>query len=494
MDRRRRTRSASRSRKSSPPPSTPDQLQDDDLPVLEPVADDDLDTLEPIDEVPTRTAVSLAPTDDPAFDLQLTVELDSELQKAEVLDAIDGPLRALATERSSDLRFQRVAVEFTGDALVPSAAKDKIAEVLGDARPALVTVRRGFGDEQVLQNDTPSLTLEPIADPSDDAALRLELPNDLDARDAEALLPAELERLAPGFAGKAVTVGFPAAPSKSARTSIEDALAKADAERASIAAGGTSDLVFDRALERRVQIVDAEGGAEVRVAAGPSQQLDEAIDYAFTRSELLLSGLDVTIRTEETLDDAILGRICDKVTPFEPTRVRVHNAGPEWVLWPEVLQAQASSSETTLRIVPNGRTEPELRDAIGREAERLTDSIRGRVVVLDWTETAAPETRESASGTLQQAGASRVLFAEAGRDRVIVWPEPLTLEDSDDGLVGNLDYDAGSRRKSSVPRSPRSKPTPRACRAAPFRCMSMVRRHSATRSPTSCAQHFKLPM
>lgn len=132
---------------------------EDELPALEPL--DALPELEPIpslepidDDGPVR--VSREASDDSAFDTVLTVAV-AEMPKQDVLGAVAAPLERAATAATGELRHRRVLVRFTGDALIGSAVKQLVADTLQPHKPLLAVVRRGFGDEQVLEGALPTV-------------------------------------------------------------------------------------------------------------------------------------------------------------------------------------------------------------------------------------------------------------------------------------------------------------------------------------------------
>ena len=135
-----------------------------ELPELEPL--DELPELEELEDLPELEAIdeedegpvkaSCKASDDAGFDLEITVDVP-EMPKKEVADAVDAPLARIAGSFGSQIRHQKVLVRFAGDALIGSAIKELVAEKLGAQKPLLLVVRRGFGDERILEGALPTV-------------------------------------------------------------------------------------------------------------------------------------------------------------------------------------------------------------------------------------------------------------------------------------------------------------------------------------------------
>ena len=183
----------------------------DDLPTLPP-ADDELPTLEAIDDAAPAALVetgpvktSLAASTDAAFDTVVTVDVPAMDKKA-VPDAFRAPLQQRLASAPGQLRHRRVLVRFTGDAVVGSAGKEVVAELLKPHLPLLAVVRRGFGDESVAQGKLPVVTL---ASSETGGVTRIEVGTaDIEPIDLPLALASHLPSLLGGARGKRITFVF----------------------------------------------------------------------------------------------------------------------------------------------------------------------------------------------------------------------------------------------------------------------------------------------
>jgi hypothetical protein len=434
------------------PRKRPDRSKKDDiaedLPTLEPLADD-LPTLEPADgELPTLEAADEAPEPEgpvkvacteggeASFDTVLTVDVPAMDKKA-VADAVQAPLQRACATNAARLRHRKVLVRFTGDAVVGSAVKDLVAQLLAPHKPLLAVVRRGFGDETVLQGKLPEAT---VATNDADGALRVDVgTGELDQADLAVALAPHLDRIAAGASGRRVTFVFggKAKPDAALRAALSQRLQAAGAVRAAIG----ERVLFDTELARAVRCTVA--GDVLTVAVTPLRDDATTVDaLSLVLPEHAAACLGRTVRIE-------------LASPSQPARdaavefARKHGAarievGRE-IVWPRLVTA-TSGNELVLRLDPAGRDRAQVLAALQAEAPlHAAAAAKGRAVVVDWPAGFALDTEAAAAvaAVAGALGAKALACTIGGEHREPFVPEPVTAASDGDATTVRLLGEAG---------------------------------------------------
>lgn len=428
MASRRRRRSAARTSRA-PEPQEPEEL----VPELEP--------WDEAEEGPVR--VSLVETPEEDVDLRLDVEVP-EMPKAQVLDALREPLRRVLAEQGERLRWRRVRVLFGGEALIPGAAKDALAEQLGGMRPRAVVMERGFGDELVLENEPPQARVDTE---EEGAILRVSIDTaDLEEVDLAEALRKPLADLVPRARGKTVRIRATGAAAGS--DALEGLLSgcefAAAATRVELVVGGESPRVLrDAALEALVEVVSSsENRLELRVreVASPATLRDAlALARRHRAGGWRAAELEVTLPAAATRD------LLDVLEPFAEgigaTTFRVADPEGTDLVLPRALSRGERAGETVLLEARSaGRDDAALRRALERELAPLADTVRGRPVVVDWGEDA--DIDPSLAEPFVAVQPSRLAWTFAGGKREPILPPPFTVRGEGETVELVLDTEA----------------------------------------------------
>ncbi|MEO6595630.1 MAG: hypothetical protein ABIP94_12830, partial [Planctomycetota bacterium] len=302
---------------------------DDDLPTFEAVDDDDDEggdrdddgDAEPADDGPIK--ITCAASDEATFDTTLTVKVPP-MDKQAVLDAVGDPLRRAAAAKASQLRHQRVLVHFTGDAMIGSAVKDLVAEIMQAHKPLKVSVRRGFGDESVHEGVLPQVK---VATNEQGGTRRVEIATgDLDAMDLPMALQAHLSQLATAARGKKFALQFTgsAKPDASVRDLLTKTLQDAGAVRAAIG----ERVLFDLDWQKRVKVVVAGGTATVSVTPAEDEGASlEALSMVLPQHAEQFAGKVVRLEFATAPRDAELNLCVDTCRKAKPSRIELAGAG-----------------------------------------------------------------------------------------------------------------------------------------------------------------------
>lgn len=424
----------------------------EDLPTLEPVADADVPTLEPLaDDVPTLepldevvddgpVVVAVAAGDGVAFDTVVTVTVPA-MDKQAVVAALAAPLARVLAANAKMLRHRRVQVQFDGDAVIGTAAKDATTKALAVHVPLRGVVSRGYGDEEVLQGKVPEIQVK-VTDA--DGALRLDVATgELDPIDlalvfgphwTKALAAARGKKLQLVFAGK----GKP------------DSALRAEWVAAAKAAGATRFAVgervfFDLELASRVRVTSS--GDTVTIAVDPASEdatTSEALGMVLPEHAGVCKGKGVRVQLARAADGP-----CAELVAFAREQgaarieVAIASAAPA-VVWPPLLSL-AKGAELVLRVQPNGRSRDAVLAALVKEAAEHAGATKGKAIVVDWpagfaVDAAATTALRSAAVV---AGAKSTAFTIGGDLREPFLPEPVACSAAADGFVLRLDGEAG---------------------------------------------------
>ena len=428
-------RRAGKSKPAEPPELKP--IEAEELPELEPIEDDEIPELEPIDGSPVN--VECKPADEPALDTCLAVDVP-EMDKSAVAEAVDGPLRRSLAQNATSLRHKRVVVQFGGAAMIGTAVKDLVGELLKGAKALKVVVRRGYGDENVYEGKLP---VAKLSHRTDGNTVRVDVDaSGLEAADLPMAMEQPLQQLAADAGGKSFAFAFAGIkPDDALKAHLQQVLAGADR----LAIGDT--VLFDRELERRVQVtVTAD---ERRILVTPAE--DEKVTLAaiamvlkaadFAQQHVRVQVAERALRSREL---AALMQLCKQ---GKPARLELERAGdaPD-VLWPPLLQRLQKDGELLLQVVDNGRNRSALAAAFRREADELQAEVAGKPVVLDWPADFSIDAsiERDCLAAIGALAPKSIACSFAGDNREPYLPVPVSIGTADDGTRRiKVDTDAG---------------------------------------------------
>lgn len=422
----------------------------EDLPTLEPLAED-LPTLEPLAEQlpelapaepggPVKVTLAAAVAADKGFDQVVTVEV-AAMDKKAVPDAVKAPLARLTGKSAAVLRHQRVLVRFTGEAMIGSAVKDVVGEVMKPTRPLLLVVRRGFGDEALLQGTLPTVKVD-TKDAGADTRAEVES-GELEAADLPVALASHLGAWAERAAGRRFTFVFrgKVKPDAALRDEIAGRLRTAGAVR--VAFG--ERVLFDRDLEARVHCELAGDAIDLRVqpTADAATTID-ALAMVLPAHHAAFAGKVVTIRFDGDAPAAARDFCLDFARKAGATRVLHARGGDVDVLWPPVLTLQ-TGKEVTLRVDGDGRSRAAVLAGIAAEAAGHAAAAKGQSVVLDWPAGFGLDAEAAAAAVAVHAalGARSLACTIAGEAREPFAPAPVVLQQDGERWLLRLDSEAG---------------------------------------------------
>lgn len=416
---------------------------------------DELEELEELDEWSDEESDSsvklsheIRPSDE--CDVRITLVL-TDLEKAEVTDAITAPLRRKASQIAADVRWRNIEVVFEGETLIPSAAKAHVAELLAEVNPLSVVVQRGFGGEKVIQNELPTVQWAAKPDASDPSRIHVDVDTgDLETIDLPIALTTTLEAQTTDARDRSFEITFSgrAAPDENAIARIAQHLDGHGASRVAVTEGDSTQLLFDHALERLVVVRSATGDCDTEVELaldGGTESTCEAMAHVLPRERSQLAGQHVRVcaagRSPEPAEIAAL--LCHSAGLL-PSRLELQHDGSSDLLWPMLLPIP-TEDPATVTVDPAGRGRAGLLAALRREAPGLsrTDSLP---VTIDWP--AGFELDEEIERAFEDALApfspKSVSYTFGGQDREPVRPAALTLSrDATGGLIYDLNTDTG---------------------------------------------------
>jgi len=412
---------------------------DADLPELEPL-EEELPTLEPIEEPavddgPVRVGLEEV---EPGFHVTLTVEVPA-MDKAAVTEAVSAPLRRAMD--AAGLRHKRVLVRFTGDAVVGSATKSHVAELLEERRPLLGVVRRGYGDETVCEGRLPTVD---VATRTEAGVTHVEIATgQTETEDLSQAMARHLPALAASARGRRFEVTFQgAAPDDQACDQIEAVLREAGALR--VAVDGRT--LFDRELTDRVKVEVAGTDATVRIDAADDEAATlAAITMVLPDHAAKFARRSVALRGSQPLGAAVVEACVAQCRRAGAEQVVLHGAGDAEIVWPPLLE-RVVGDETTLRVQAGRRSRAALLAAFRREAPAHLAATKGEAVVVDWPVGFAIDAeieafcRDELGGLLQPR---QLACTIGGERREPMLPDPAGLAVDGDRFTLRLDTEAG---------------------------------------------------
>ncbi|MCU0863457.1 MAG: hypothetical protein MUC36_06680 [Planctomycetes bacterium] len=423
----------------------------EELPTLEPVVDelptlpsaDDLPTLEAADEVvddgPVK--ITIAAGGEASFDTVVTVEIPAMDKKA-VVDAFRPALQRRLAAAVSQLRHRRVLVRFTGDAVVGSAGKEAVAELLKPHLPLLGVVRRGFGDETIAQGKLPEVA---VSSAEVGGITKVEVATgELDPIDLPLALSGHLAPLLVAARGKRVTFVFTgkAKPDAALRAQLGKQLQDAGALRGAIG----ERVLFDLELAQRVQCTVA--GDVVTMAVKPAADdavTIDALSLVLPEHAAACKGRTVRIQLQTAVAKA--REFCiDFAKKHGAQRIEVAEAGAEsQVVWPKLITATAAGGELLLRLQANGRSRAALLAALQQEAGEHAAAAKGKVVVVDWPAGTAVdgEAETVLHAVLAATGGKGLVATIGGEQREPFAPAPIQFRADGELQVVRVDSEAG---------------------------------------------------
>lgn len=393
--------------------------------------------------------VTCEPCSENGIDTMLTLEVP-EMEKKAVAGAIDEPLQSAVGEHGAALRWKTVVVRFTGDALIGSAIKDLVAEKMAPGKPVKVIVRRGYGDEVVLEGEAPTLDVDTAAD-GNTTNVTIGT-GELDSDDLPELFAPFLADIASRAAGKKLTLKFEgnARPDGALRDHIAAVLQQAEALRCVIGAR----VLFDRELTDRCQVSD--GGDDLLVTIDPASDpaiTGEAMETVLPDHALGFAGRVVKVQWRRPPEHGEGEHFLRIVTGFAPEHIEFRGEGlGAAVVWPPVLEI-VEGKETILRVRPNGRDHSTVLAAMPGEIADLAEALKGRLVVVDWPAlfVVDDDTENCLIEALGAVAPKSVCCTVAGADREPFLPAPVTL--SDDGDVCVVGIDTGASKPAGLVRA-----------------------------------------
>ncbi|MEZ6036343.1 MAG: hypothetical protein R3F29_02600 [Planctomycetota bacterium] len=410
----------------------------EELPTLEPV--DDLPTLEPVeDEGPVKATWSAS--DDAEFDTELVLEVP-DMPKKEVAGAVEAPLRRVAA--AAAVRHRRVLVRFGGEALIGSAVKDLVVECLQDHKPLRCVVRRGFGDEPVIEGALPQVEM---SIERQDGEVQVQVATaDLAAEDLAIALEPHLGALGEAADGRRVVLQFRggAKPDAKLRDDLAATLRKAGARRAAIGAR----VLFDRDIEDRVKVASSGSKFTVTISlTGDDAECIDALSLVLPSHAAAMD--DCNVRFQFARESAaVQAFVVDLAKNAGATLIEVGGGDDFDIVWPPLVTVD-QGREVTLKLTANGRSRAAVLAAFAREAVAHHAETHGKHVVVDWPQGFAvdAEAEQCLASVLDKLGARRLCCTVGGEDREPFAPLPLEMSQDGDRHVVRVDSEAGKPRE-----------------------------------------------
>lgn len=416
----------------------------DDLPTLEPVADD-LPTLEAVEEVVDAVVddgpiqVVVAAGDGRAFDTVFTVTVPA-MDKQAVLAALPGPLQRHFAAQQRQVRHQRVLVQFAGEGVVGSAAKETIGKLLAAHRPLLGVIDRGFGQETVAQGTLPEVQ---VTMQTNGAAITATVATGgLEAIDLPVAFAAHWSSLLAGASGKKLQLVFQGSSKPDSAQRAQWAAAAKTAGALAFAVG--ERVYFDLDLQRRVQCTVQDGVVNLGIdPADLDTTTNEALAMVLPEHGSACRGAVVRITTTRPADGP-RERCIAFAREQGARRIEVVVDGTPRIVWPGLLEV-GKGAEVVVRVQPNGRTRDTVLAALVQEAAGLQAATKGKPVLVDWprdfvVDSAALTALRSAASVM---AARSVAFALGGEQREPFLPEPIACTTAGESQVLRIDSEAG---------------------------------------------------
>lgn len=417
----------------------------EDLPTLEPLADElptlqpveaDLPALEPVDaEDDGPIKVACTSGGEAGFDTVISCTVPAMDKKA-VPDAVKVPLQRAMTTNSAKLRHHKVLVRFAGEAMVGSAVKDLVAELLKAHKPLLGVVRRGFGDETVAQGKLPEVAV--VANDQGGVTKVEVSTGELDALDLPMAFLPHVDRLAATARGKKFMFAFAgkAKPDAALRAQMTKVLQDAGAVRAAIG----ERVLFDRELAERVTCKVAGDTATIGVkpAADDATTIDALTMVLPAHADACRGKV---VRIEFSTASAKARDFCIE---FAKKSGAVRIAVGDDIVWPKLVSLVAGA-ETTLRLAAHGRSRAGVLAAFRAEGAEHAAATKGKALVVDWPagfvlDAEAEACLRDVATTLQGKSVSCTV---GGEQREPFLPEPMAFAADADTVVIRIDSEAG---------------------------------------------------
>ncbi len=451
MTRSRRDNSTSSRKSRREAPTEADDLkvleelsEDEDLESIEELEeldeltdDDELESLEELEELEELleddgVEITLADATEDQFDVRLTIAV-GDMDRSKITGSIEAPLRQKAEQVADELRWKRVVVTFTGEAMIPSLAKELVGDVVPDAKPLSVTVQRGYPDEVVHEGKLPTLEVDTISTGND---VRVDIDTgDIDSDDLASVLEPELDKICANASGKAITFCFTGGTTP-APDSLRAPLAAAGATRVVLKTDGSEDVLFDREIEELVSITSVANTTVVEVGAGKDTGATVKVLTATVEAQKdEISGKDVRVnfgsgsaRGEE------IECLIKMAAKFRPATLVVGDGDQ---LWPALLRVASKDRRTALKMVPGDRKD--IASALRRELGSL--KVEGQELTFDWP------ARMAIDGALQEilvaAKPASLSYSFDGENREPIWPSPMSFSTEGDTTTCELNSEAG---------------------------------------------------
>ena len=425
------------------------QQPEEELETLEPVDDaEDLETLDEWDAVPEADPRIRAELTAGSDTVQVTLTAGEDIPKDEFAAAVGASLGALAAEHAKALRWQDVTVEFAGDALIPSAAKAACAAALEGFKPALVVVQRGMGDERVHEAVRP--TLDVTFDTTNDGLEIVVDAGGIESIDVEDLFAAAIRARATELTEHDVILKLHGAVADKSLAVLCETIAGTKASKLTLVADGSDPrLVFDRELDRMIQIRGASVDGfdtEVEIIGTDAARVQAGCELVLAAKREDVANKRVLVKAG---DDGVAAAVVRslKASGASAIAAGIGDKSPE-LHWPGVLSEHvAKDGELHVELRLDDRDRPAVVRAIARELAELGGALHGRTVVVDWADDGQLDDeleRALVHDGLLQHGVTRVAYVFGGTDREPVAPAPMRFEaKGDDRVDWHFDTEAG---------------------------------------------------
>lgn len=420
------------------------------LPELEPL--EDLPELEALDDLPQLEAIeeedeglvkaTCKASDDAGFDVEVTVDVP-EMPKKEVADAVDAPLTRIASSFGELLRHQKVLVRFTGDALIGTAIKGLVADKFSPLKPLLLVVRRGFGDERVLEGALP--TVEMTSDVIDGETRVQIATGDCELVDLPVAMALHMVELTDSGRDARFLFQFKgtAKPDATMRDAMAMAFRDAGAKSCSIGAR----VLFDRELEDRIKC--SVSGNKVAIAISLTDDdasIVDALTLVLPSHAAAVEGKNV--RYQFARESAEVQAFCvDFARNAGATLVEVGGQDDTDIVWPPLINVHVGK-HVELRLLPNGRSRAAVLSAFERECADHHGDANGKHVVVDWPKDFAldAEALKSLDAVMADLSPRRLCCTVAGDLREPFYPEPVAFGTDGEVQTVRVDIEAGKPR------------------------------------------------
>jgi hypothetical protein len=421
-----------------------------ELPELEPL--DELPELEELEDLPELEAIdeedegpvkaSCKASDDAGFDLEITVDVP-EMPKKEVADAVDAPLARIAGSFGSQIRHQKVLVRFAGDALIGSAIKELVADKLGAQKPLLLVVRRGFGDERILEGALP--TVEVTSDVVDGETRVQIATGDCELADLPVAMSSHMVKLTDS--GRDARFLFQFKGSAKPDATMRDAMAMAFRDAGAKSCSIGARVLFDRELEDRIKC--SVSGNKVAIAislTGDDATIVDALTLVLPSHEAAVDAKNV--RFQFARESAAVQAFCvDFARNAGATLVEVGGQDDTDIVWPPLIDVHVGK-QVELRLSPNGRSRAAVLSAFERECADHGADTKGKHVLVDWPQDFVldSEALKSLDAVMSSLSPKRLCCSVAGDLREPFYPEPVAFGTDGEVQTVRIDLEAGKPR------------------------------------------------